>query len=499
MDLNFDLENSYAAFYPMLVIILFAVVLPAIHRLVKSSKGLAGISLIGLLISAALVVYTMLDVYPDPIVFNGTALMTFDVFAAVFSLIFLSVAALVCLLAARYIEKDKHLAEFFSLTLLATAGMMIVASSSDIIMMFVGLETTSIASYALVAFRKKDKLSTEAGVKYVIIGGFSTALSLYGISLLYGVSGTTNFELMNEFFALNGSSTLALLGIGLMIAGFGFKIALVPFHMWAPDVYEGAPTPTSTLLAAGSKSMGFVLLFKMLLVALIALKADWEVVVGILAILTMTVGNLLALAQTSMKRMLAYSSIAQAGYVIIAIAVATQFAVESGIFHIITHAFMKAGAFIVVGALIYKAGIGEKITDYKGLATRAPLIAFAMMIFMFALAGIPPLSGFWSKVYLFSGAVEASAIADQGWLIWLAIVGILNSALSLYYYARVVKFMYVDKAASREKIRVPTTMAVAIAICTIATVVIGLWPDTVVQYCEMAAGYFSNLPLGQPW
>ena len=499
MDLNFDLENSYTAFYPMLVIILFAVVLPAIHRLVKSSKGLAGVSLVGILISAAIVVYSIMDGYPDPIVFNGTPMLTFDVFAAVFSLVFLSVSALVCLLAARYVEKDLHLAEFFSLTLLATAGMMIVASASDIIMMFVGLETTSIASYALVAFRKRDRLSTEAGVKYVIIGGFSTALALYGISLLYGLSGTTNFELMNEFFALNGSSSLALLGIGLMIAGFGFKIALVPFHMWAPDVYDGAPTPTSTLLAAGSKSMGFVLLFKMLLVALFALKADWDVVVGILAILTMTVGNLLALAQTSMKRMLAYSSIAQAGYVIIAIAVATQFAVVSGIFHIITHAFMKAGAFIVVGALIYKVGMGEKITDYKGLAVRAPLIAFAMMIFMFALAGIPPLSGFWSKVYLFSGAVEASTVFDQGWLIWLAIVGILNSALSLYYYARVVKYMYVDKPASHDKIRVPTTMAVAIAVCLIATIVIGLWPDIVVDYCAQAASYFSQLPLGRPW
>ena len=195
--------------------------------------------------------------------------------------------------------------------------------------------------------------------------------------------------------------------------------------------------------------------------------------------------------------MLAYSSIAQAGYIIIAIAVATQFSVESGIFHVITHAFMKAGAFIVVGALIYKAGIGEKITDYKGLSTRAPLVAFAMMIFMFALAGIPPLSGFWSKVYLFSGAIEASTIMDQGWLVWLAIAGILNSAL--YYYARVVKYMYVDKPASHDKIRLPVTMAVAIAVCVIATVVIGLWPDVVVDYCAQAASFFTQLPLGQPW
>lgn len=499
MDLNFDLENTYTAFYPMLILVLFAVVLPAIHRLVKSSKGLAGISFAGIIVSAAVVIYMMLEGYPDPVVFNGTPLLTFDALAAVFSLVFLSVSALVFLLASRYVENDRHLAEYFSLILLATAGMMIVAGSSDIIMMFVGLETTSIASYALVAFRKRDKKSTEAGVKYAIIGALSTALALYGISLLYGVSGSTNFDLMNEYFAANGSSSLALLGIGLVIAGFGFKVALVPFHMWAPDVYEGATTPISALLAAGSKSMGIVLIFKMFLVALIALKADWEVVVGILAILTMTLGNLLALAQTSMKRMLAYSSIAQAGYIIIAIAVATQFSVESGIFHVITHAFMKAGAFIVVGALVYKAGIGEKISDYKGLARRAPLVAFAMMIFMFALAGIPPLSGFWSKVYLFSGAIEASAVADQGWLVWLAVAGILNSALSLFYYARIVKYMYVDKSYVTEKIKLPKTMLVAIAVCAIATIVIGLWPDMVVEYCRLAAEYFVYLPIGNPW
>jgi NADH-quinone oxidoreductase subunit N len=193
-----------------------------------------------------------------------------------------------------------------------------------------------------------------------------------------------------------------------------------------------------------------------------------------------------ALQQTNIKRMLAYSSIGQAGYLIIALAVATPFALEGSIFHIITHAFMKGGAFMVVAALTYVA-LGESISDYKGLARRAPLIALSLGIFLFALAGIPPLSGFWSKVFLFSSAIDASQVADQGWMVWLAVAGILNSALSLYYYVRVIKYMFVDEGASKEKLKIPLSMAAAIAICVIATVAIGIWPGPVVDLCEQAA------------
>jgi NADH-quinone oxidoreductase subunit N len=232
--------------------------------------------------------------------------------------------------------------------------------------------------------------------------------------------------------------------------------------------------------------MGMVLLFKVFLVALIALKADWQILAAILAILTMTIGNVVALQQTNIKRMLAYSSIGQAGYMIIAIAVASQFAVESSIFHIITHAFMKGGAFMVVAALSYVA-LGESIADYKGLGRRAPLVALSMGIFLFALAGIPPLSGFWSKVFLFSSAIDASQVVDQGWMVWLAIAGILNSALSLYYYARVVKYMFVDDGPTTERLKIPLSLSAAIAICLVATIAIGIWPEPVIDLCEQAA------------
>jgi len=391
------------------------------------------------------------------------------------------------LASAMYIEGENHLAEYYSLILLATAGMMLVASAYDLITIFVGLELASMSTYALVAFRKRDKRGAEAAVKYVIIGAFSSALALYGISILYGLAGTSNLEGINAALAVQGTELATLLAIALVIAGFGFKVAIAPFHMWAPDVYEGAPSTVSALLASSSKKMGLVLMFKIFLVGMIALKADWDVVVGILAILTMTVGNILALSQTNIKRMLAYSSIAQAGYILMALPLATvvsDYAITGGIFHIITHAFMKGGAFIVVAALAYVA-IGESISDYKGLGKRSPFLAFSMTIFLFALAGIPPLSGFMSKVVLISASIQAAETTQ--WMLWLGVALVLNSALSLYYYVRVIKNMYVEKGDSVERIKLPVSMAAAVAICLIATIGLGIFFDPVLELSSEAA------------
>jgi NADH-quinone oxidoreductase subunit N len=480
---------DYSALYPEIVLIVFAALLPAVHLVAKSSRALAGISLVGIAATMVLELnYIVNGNYPPVMGSPSTPLLQLDVFAALFALVFLAVAFYVILTSARYVEKDRHLAEYFSLILLGTVGMMITASAKDLITLFVGLELASISTFALVAFRKKDKRGAEAAAKYFVIGAFSSALALYGISLIYGVTGTTNLSGINNFLATmpSGLNISTLLAIGLLVAGFGFKVAIVPFHAWAPDVYEGAPSTISGLLAAGSKKMGMVLMFKVFLVGLIALKADWQVMAGVVAILTMTVGNVIALQQTNMKRMLTYSSIAQAGYMMIAIAVATPFAVEGSIFHIITHAFMKGGAFMIVAALAYVA-LGENVSDYKGLAKRAPFIALSMAILLFALAGIPPLSGFFSKLVLFSGAVDAAQFAGQDWMIWLAVAGVLNSALSLYYYVRVIKYMYVEKGPTEEKIKLPWSMTAAIAICVIATIVIGLWPDPVINLANQAA------------
>ncbi|HOB37727.1 MAG TPA: NADH-quinone oxidoreductase subunit N [Methanomassiliicoccaceae archaeon] len=478
---------DYGAIYPEIILILFAVAIPALHLLLKSSRALAGISLVGVAASAGMVVYYLLNGYPGMIGSENSPLIVFDALAAVFSLVFLSVAFVAILASARYVENDRHLAEYFTLILMATAGMMLVASAQDLLTIYIGIEIASMATYALVAFRKRDKRGSEAAVKYVIIGGLSSALSLYGISLLFGVTGTTSLVGINEALAAQGIDLATILSVGLLIAGFGFKIAIAPFHMWAPDVYEGAPTPVSAFLAAASKKMGLVVMFKVFIVGLIAIKADWDIVVGVVAILTMTIGNVIALSQTNIKRMLAYSSIAQAGYMLMALPLATvvgDFAITAGIFHIITHAFMKSGAFIVVAALAYVA-IGESVADYKGLAKRAPFMAFSMAIFMFALAGIPPLSGFMSKVVLLSASVQAAEITQ--WMLWLGVALVLNSALSLYYYVRVIKYMYVEKGESTAKIKVPVSLTVAIAVCMVATIVLGLFFDPVLDLCSEAA------------
>jgi NADH-quinone oxidoreductase subunit N len=315
--------------------------------------------------------------------------------------------------------------------------------------------------------------------------------------MLYGVAGTTNIPDIALALSTQGFSWAFGIALITMIAGYGFKIAAVPFHMWAPDVYEGASTPVSMFLATGSKKVGFVAFIKIFLVIFVAAHAtaafatvEVQYAFAIIAAITMTVGNVVAIAQNNIKRMLAYSSIAQAGYILIMMAVMSQYAVASGIFYMFTHVFMKGGAFLVVGALI-TAGVGEKISDYQGLSKRAPFLAFAMLLFLFSLAGIPPLAGFTSKLFLFSSAVYDGGIMTQ-W-IWLAFIAILNSAISLFYYTRVVKAMYIEKGETLEKIKVPKTFTVAILICVVFVIVLGVYPQLIMDFCSNAASALFGL------
>ena len=478
---------DYTALYPEIIVALFALVLPAVNLLLKDNKFLAAVSLSGVGLSMMAVIMFFVE-GTGPMAFDN-GLLVLDDFSALFMMVFLSVAFVVILASAKYIENDRHAAEYYSLILLATVGMMLVASATDLFVLYIGIEITSLSSYALVAFRKKDMKGTEAATKYFIFGGISSAFTLFGISLIYGLTGTTSFEEIGALVGtLDAYKEMLWLALVMVTVGFGFKVAMVPFHSWAPDVYEGAPTTITAMLAAGSKKMGFVAMFKFFLIAMLAIKADWEIVVAVLAIVTMTVGNLAALNQTSIKRMLAYSSIAQAGYILIAVAVGTEFAVTGGIFHILTHAFMKGGAFIVVATLATVA-IGEKIVDYKGLAKRSNFMAFSMTVLLFSLAGIPPLAGFASKVVLFSSPIMGT-VEGSSWMIWLAVAGIINSAISLYYYARVVKYMYVDEleeGAPSEKLKLPKSMVAAVAICVVAIIGIGVFPEYFIQLCQDAA------------
>lgn len=511
MDATFisDMFGHYTAIVPMLFLIVGALILPAIYIATKNKTAVTAVSCILLVISLVfnlimltadsefLADYGSLGQSGDA--FHG--LFVYDKFSGLMILLFQIVALIAVFVSGCSTETTKlHFGAYSSLMLIATTGMMFVASASDLIGIFVGVEAVSISSYALVTLKRKDPRAAEAGVKYVIIGGMSTALTIYGISMIYGSLRTLQIAELGPALATYGYTWAFVIGLITMIAGYGFKIAAAPFHMWAPDVYEGAATPVSLFLATGSKKMGLVVFFKIFLVMFVTANVisgiDTESVqylFAIIAAISMTVGNIVAIAQTNIKRMLAYSSIAQAGYILIAMAVMTEYALTGGLFHMFTHVFMKGGAFLVVGALIC-AGIGEKITDYNGLAKRAPLLAFAMMLFLFSLAGVPPLAGFTSKFVLFSGAIYDDG-AVSTW-VWLAFVAILNSAISLYYYVRVIKAMYIEKPnrGAEGKIKIPVPFAIAIAACAILVIVLGIYPDIILDPCaDAAAALWSTI------
>jgi len=410
-----------------------------------------------------------------------------DTFSQLFKALFILISIATALLSFTYIKDDDHQIEYFTLLITATLGMLIVASSANLILLFIGIELSAFSSYALVSFRKKDDLSTEAGTKYVLIGAFSSAMMLYGISLIYAITGNLNLEEINEI--LNSSkgtdfSTHIFISILFIVTGLGFKISAVPFHSWAPDVYQGAPTPITLFLAAGSKAVGFVALFKIFLVALSSVSVEWEIMMGILAIVTMTLGNVVAISQNDIGRMLAYSSIAQAGYILIALPAMTESAVAGAIAHTIVHAVMKGGAFVIVAAVGMR-GLGYSVDSFKGLHKRSPIMAFSMTICLLALVGMPPVGGFFTKFFLFYYVYQASTV--KSWLLILVVAGILNSAISLYYYLRVIRNMYLFDPEDSEVQFPDSTKFLAIVAMLILVIVIPLYWNDFFQICEYAA------------
>ncbi|HUW66962.1 MAG TPA: NADH-quinone oxidoreductase subunit N, partial [Candidatus Nanoarchaeia archaeon] len=343
--------------------------------------------------------------------------LTIDPMSQFFKLTFLLVSLIVVIASIKEFDNHSNQDEYYTLILLGTIGMMVVASAIDIVTIFIGFELASLSTYALAGFNKKDPSSMEAAVKYFIVGALSSTLLLFGLSYVYGMSGgLTNISDLAVFFNANPGvikSPIGIMAMMLIVAGFGFKMALVPFHMWAPDTYQGSPTVISALLAAGSKKMAFVAAFRVLLIAMIAIKVDMALVFALLAVLTMTIGNVVAVSQRSIKRMLAYSSIAQAGYISLVFVVMSPEALTGGILYVMSHAFMKTGAFIAVAALGYvllKENSNAKDVDhldrFAGLGKRSPFLAFSVMVFLFALAGIPPTAGFVSKFYLFYAVLK---------------------------------------------------------------------------------------------
>jgi NADH-quinone oxidoreductase subunit N len=382
-------------------------------------------------------------------------------------------------------KKHEHLkasSEFFSIMLFTLVGMMFLISATDLITMYVSLELATIPLFALVAWKRGDSLSSEAGLKYVVYGALASGLLLYGLGLLYGITGHTELALIRD--GLN-TSPIFWLSVALITAGVGFKLTLVPFHMWAADVYQGAPTPVTAYLSVASKAAGLAFMFQMFYQIMGAHLADWLWFIAILAAVTMTLGNLVAIVQNNIKRFMAFSAISQAGYLIMGFLGPFDEGVAAMLFYLLVYAVTNMGAFAVI--VYYSDATGkDQIADYRGLSQRNPLVALALMIALFSLAGIPPLSGFVGKFFLFSIAAKAN-------LNWLVAVAALNSTVSLYYYLRIIRAMYMEKPDDTTALPVSSVMRVTLTVATIAIIALGVLPQYYETIFSQTTGWLASL------
>ena len=408
-------------------------------------------------------------------------MVVLDDFARFASVIICYGAALVVLLSIDYLGRSTpDTGEYYALVLFSTGGMMLLAAAGDLVVLFLAVELMSLPLYVLAGFFKRELASSEASMKYFILGAFAASFLLYGIALLYGATGTTNLDRIAAAAAGRAHDPLLVVGLGLLLVGFGFKISSVPFHMWAPDVYQGAPTSVTALIATGSKAAAFAALIRVLVTALRGAQADWTALLWVAAAVTMTVGNVVAIAQSNLKRLLAYSSIAHAGYMLVGVVAGGSAGPGAVLFYLLTYVFTTAGAFGVL-TLCERAGVeAVEVGDYAGLARRHPLLAAALGLFLLSLVGIPPLAGFVGKFYLFGAAV-------RGGYIWLAVIGVLNSAISAYYYLRVVVFMYMREPDGAGAVLVPSFAGgLALAIALVGIVLLGVMPAPFADLAQAA-------------
>ncbi len=466
---------------------------PMIPELVMASLALVvlmldlfirrkGITALLSIITAGVVGFTLLD--SSGTVFSGMYIA--DGYSSFFKLIFLISLALTILISIKYIKIEKvNFGEYYSLMLFATLGMMIMASAGDIIVLYLGLELMALSLYVLAGFFRHDTRSNEASLKYFLLGAFASAFLLYGMAMIYGLTGATNLKAIAQYLAAQGitNNTALMLSVVLFVVAFGFKIAAAPFHMWAPDVYEGAPTSVTAFMSVGPKAAGFAVFGRVFFTAFGNFQMDWAAIVIPIAILTMAVGNILAIAQTNIKRMLAYSSIAHAGYALIGIIAGGENGIASMMSYLFIYAFMNLGAFAVVIMLRTEGFKGEAISDYEGLAKSQPLTSALMLVFMFSLTGIPPTAGFVGKFYLFMAAVDAGYT-------WLALVAVIFSAISAYFYLRIVMYMYMREPRTEIALSTSASTNLALAVTVLAVLIIGVLPSGVIELARAAVMSF---------
>ncbi|MEM0441841.1 MAG: NADH-quinone oxidoreductase subunit N [Candidatus Nitrosocaldus sp.] len=503
---------------PIIITIILGVtglVLPlldAFRRRDMSHKVHGSIAFGALILSIAVILARIASgSIPLGITFTEQA-MADDMFGSFFSIAMLIVAVSTVVSSLEYMRRVPNPGPYYSLILLSSIGMVMLAYSTDLLMLIVAWELMSIPTYVLAAFRKRDPLTNEAAIKYFLFGALASGMLIYAASLIYGITGSTNIAVVIQSLITidEGLRPLALIALALLIAGFGFKMALVPFHMWIPDTYEGAPTPISALLSAATKKAGFAAAFKAVIFGMLVFNVEWSIMLAVIAVLTMTIGNLAALTQRSMTRILAYSSISQAGYMLIGLSLApySDLAMQGTLFHVMNHAVMKSSAFIAAAGIALVIGT-VNIDQYRGIGRRMPFTSLVMTVSLLALAGVPPLNGFWSKFILFAAAVNAGSTVS--WAPYLAIAGILNSALSLGYYAWVIRRMYFDEptsipalnqsyvygSAGMLKVREPRLILAVLAFALAFMVGFGVYPAPLISFVQVsvpASDVFFTLP-----
>ncbi len=467
----------------VLAVVMIAILLDVVLPRGRSTRGVQIATIIGLL---AVLVVSMITRKNNGLAFGG--MVVIDKFAVYFRLIFTMITLVIVAVSEHYIERSRiRIAEYYLLLLFALFGMMLMGMAKDLLILFLGIETMSISLYALVGLSRHRASSNEAALKYFMLGAFVTGFFVYGIALLYGAAGSTNIENISAFIYGNSYNlpVIAWAGVLLVLIALGFKAALVPFHWWSPDAYEGAPTTVTAFMSTAPKAAAFAAFLRVFYLGFGDLVQGWSALLWWIAVITMTFGNLLALRQDSVKRMLAFSSITHAGYLVVALLTYDKFGASALLFYLFVYAFMNIGAFVVAIAVNRNEddNRGYDINDYRGLGFRRPGIAFAMLIFMLALAGIPPTAGFFGKYYIFSAAVKSGFVG-------LVVIGVLNSAVSVYYYLRVVVTMYLRdrEPATEGAIFWKTDLAVVILVCAVLVIYFGIVPDKLLAVARASVG-----------
>jgi len=487
---------DYIRILPELVLVAFGIAVMMIDPLLKPGASRKSLGLLSLAGTLGAIAATFCQIgwmardasFRDP---GWFGMVRVDNFAIFFHVLIPAISAVCILASLEYLEtQGLNSGEYYGLILFGTVGMTLMTSAVELVLIFIALEISSISTYVLAGYRRRTASSTEASIKYFLLGSFATAFFLYGVALMFGTTGSTTIldipRLLADQVRNTGHlSVLAFIATALMIVGLGFKVASAPFHIWTPDVYEGAPAPIVALMSTGPKAAAFAVLLRVLFATT---STDWFWLIWVSAALSMTLGNFGALIQSNVKRMLAYSSIAHAGYLLVAFAAANEIGVSAAIFYTAAYATMNVGAFAVIS---HFASTGERyvtMDDYSGLGKRSPLLAFTLTIFLLSLIGIPATAGFLAKYYVFTAALSGSVAAHPTALVWLTIIGVVNSAVASYYYLRLIVVMYMrEPSVAEAPAPASASMRLALIITAVATIWLGVIPGRVLDHASLAA------------